>query len=338
MIRVGITLGDPAGVGPELIARALNARPLGPGRAALLIGSEPLFRAILSRAGGPALAYERLTDPDKAADREGLFFLSVGDESAEAIEGGRPSPASARQALAAIDAAVALALRGRLHALVTGPVAKKPIADLGADFPGHTEYLAAACAVRHPVMMFVAEPRDEPPARVAFVTTHVAIRKLPAAVTTDRVHRVIDAAARALRERFGIERPKIAVAGLNPHAGEMGMFGREERDVIEPAILLSRARGVDASGPYAADSIVRRAREEKHDAIVAMYHDQLLPLIKTVWPEAVNTTLGLPFVRTSPDHGPAYDKAGKGTADWRPTAAAIGLAARMAEHSPASVV
>lgn len=327
MIRIGITLGDPAGIGPEAIACALNARPPAQNRGVVLIGSEPLFRAILQRSG-TRLPYERVDDLDRAG--EGTLFLSVGNENLEAIERGRSTEASARQALAAIDAGLALALHGKLQALVTGPVAKKAIADLGVDFPGHTEYLAARCGVRHTVMMFTAEPRGEIPARVAFVTTHTAIRKLPAAVSIERVNRVIDMTAQALRERFGVAKPSLAVCGLNPHAGEEGMFGREERDAIEPAILMSRAKGVDCSGPYAADTILRRCREAGHDAIVAMYHDQMLPMIKALWPEAVNTTLGLPFVRTSPDHGPAFDKAGKGTADWRPTAAAIAAASTMA--------
>jgi 4-hydroxythreonine-4-phosphate dehydrogenase len=328
MARIAVTLGDPAGVGPEVVARALNARPAGQGHSVVLVGGESVFRAMVSRAATPVtFPYKVVHAESEIGGQSGVWFLSVEVEEAFAVGG--PSSAAARQALAAIDRGADLALRGSVDALVTGPVSKKSIADLGVSFSGHTEYLAARAGVRHTVMMFTAEARDGPPLRVAFVTTHLPIRKLPTAITPERVHRVIDMTAESLRRHFGIERPRLAVAGLNPHAGEEGLFGREEREVIEPAILLSRGKGIDCSGPYAADTIFWRAREEKFDAIVVMYHDQALPLIKTAYPEAVNTTLGLPFVRTSPDHGPAYDKAGKGTAEWRPMAAAIQTALRM---------
>ena len=332
MSRIGITLGDPAGIGPEVVARALSSRPLGPGRTVVLIGSEAVFRAGLSRSGTPInFPYQTVTSLDYLESKERTCLLPVEHEGADAIVRGRPSEAAARLALAAIDRGLELALGGAIQALVTAPVSKKSIADLGVGFRGHTEYLAVGAGVRHTVMMFVAEPRDTAPMRTAFVTTHVPIRKLAAAITTERVSRVIRMTAEALRERFGVARPKMAVAGLNPHAGDSGLFGREERDVIEPAILLARESGISCSGPYSADTIFRRASEEGFDALVMMYHDQALPLIKALYPDAVNTTLGLPFVRTSPDHGPAYDKVGKGTAEWRPTAAAIHMAARMAE-------
>ena len=174
--------------------------------------------------------------------------------------------------------------------------------------------------VKLPVMLFVAGPL-----RVALVTTHVSIRKLPALITPDRILAVLRQTAAGLRERFGIHEPRLAVCGLNPHAGEAGEFGREEIDVVAPAIEAARAEGLRAEGPYAADTVWKRPC----DAIVAMFHDQGLGPIKAMHPDAVNVTLGLPFVRTSPDHGTAFDIAGKGVADAGPMIAAIRVAVEM---------
>lgn len=332
MIRVAITLGDAAGIGPETIARALTYRPPGPGCSVILVGVESIFRAILAKVGVQlAFPYRPIARPEEIGADEPCYFLTCGRPAEEPVQLGRPTPNTARLALAAIDEASKLALAGRVDAVVTGPVSKQAIAETGTPFTGHTEYLAALAGVRHTTMMFAAEPKDAPALRVSFVTTHAAVRKLPALITMDRVLRAILATQEALKTRFGIPSPKIAVLGLNPHSGEGGMFGREEKDAIAPAVVKARAQGVSASGPYPADTVYWNMKDQGIDAIVAMFHDQALPLVKAVAPEAVNITLGLPYVRTSPDHGPAFDIAGQGKASWKPTAAAIHMAARLVE-------
>ncbi len=263
MIKLAVTLGDPAGIGPEVVDKALRE----PHDAELTVLGE--------RSGG------------------------------------------AREALAAIDQALDLALAGKVHGIVTAPVSKERIAKLGIPFTGHTEYLAARAGTKLPVMMFVAGTL-----RAALVTTHVPIRRLPGLITVDRVLGTLRETARGLRESFGIPDPRLAVCGLNPHAGEGGEFGREEIEAIAPALEIARREGIRAEGPYAADTVWKRPC----DAIVAMYHDQGLGPMKAVHPDAVNVTLGLPFVRTSPDHGTAFDIAGKGVADPGPMAAAVRLA------------
>lgn len=266
MIKLAITLGDPAGIGPEVVDKALRE------------SYDAEIVVVGSRSGG------------------------------------------AREALAALDEATNLALAGKVDGLVTAPISKERIARLGVPFVGHTEYLAARAGVRHPVMCFVSDR-----CRVSLVTTHVSIRKLPGLITAQRILAVLRQTDQALREFFGVAEPRLLVCGLNPHAGEGGQFGREELEVIAPALEIARGEGLHVEGPYAADTVWRRSG----DAIVAMYHDQGLGPIKALDPNAVNVTLGLPFVRTSPDHGTAFDIAGRGTADPAPMIAAIRRALQM---------
>jgi 4-hydroxythreonine-4-phosphate dehydrogenase len=268
VVRLAVTLGDPAGIGPEVVDKALRE------------SYDAEITVLGSRAGG------------------------------------------AREALDAIDRAIDLAAAGKVHGIVTAPVSKERIAGLGVPFVGHTEYLAARAGVRQPVMCFVAGTL-----RVALVTTHVSLRKLPGLITADRVLGVVRETSKGLREYFGVPEPRLLVCGLNPHAGEGGQFGREEIEVIAPALELARKEGLRVEGPYAADTVWKRTG----DAVVAMYHDQGLGPIKALHPEAVNVTLGLPFVRTSPDHGTAFDIAGRGVADPKPMVAAIRLAAAMSQ-------
>lgn len=265
-MKLAVTLGDPAGIGPEVVDKAL-------------LESYDADVAVLgSRSGG------------------------------------------GREALAAIDEAIDLALAKKVDGIVTAPVSKERIAKTGVPFVGHTEHLAARAGVKLPVMLFVAGTL-----RVALVTTHVSLRKLPSMITADRILGILRETSRGLRDHFGVLEPRLAVCGLNPHAGEAGEFGREEIETIAPAIEAARKEGLRAEGPYAADTVWKRPC----DAIVAMYHDQGLGPIKALHPDAVNVTLGLPFVRTSPDHGTAFDIAGKGVADPRPMVAALRLAVEM---------
>lgn len=225
--------------------------------------------------------------------------------------------APGRAGFDALEQAADAVMAGRCAALVTGPVSKKRVADAGIPFQGHTEYLAAKAGARDVVMTFVGDRFI-----VGLVTTHVPIKRVASLITQERVTRTIEVLRDGLRTYFGKANPTIAVCGLNPHAGEEGIFGREEIEAIQPA-----CEATGAAGPFSPDTIFRR---QEFDAFVAMYHDQALPLVKTVDPNAVNVTLGLPFIRTSPDHGTAFDIAGKGIADPEPMIHAIQLACRMA--------
>jgi len=266
VVKLAVTLGDPAGIGPEVVDKALTQ------------STDAEITVLGSRSGGGS------------------------------------------EALAAIDQAIDLALAKKVDGIVTAPVSKERIAKTGVPFIGHTEHLAARAGVKQPVMCFVAGSL-----RVALVTTHVSLRKLPAMITADRILAILRETSAGLREYFGVLEPRLAVCGLNPHAGEAGEFGREEIETIAPAIETARKEGIRAEGPYAADTVWKRPC----DAIIAMYHDQGLGPIKAMHPDAVNVTLGLPFVRTSPDHGTAFDIAGKGVADPKPMIAAIRLAVEM---------
>jgi 4-hydroxythreonine-4-phosphate dehydrogenase len=239
---------------------------------------------------------------------------------------GRPDPANARYVLAALERAIDGCLGGELDALVTGPVQKSVINDAGIAFTGHTEYLAARTGAATPVMLLVAGRL-----RVALATTHLPLREVAAHITAARLEAVLSVLDEGLKRRFRIARPRILVCGLNPHAGEGGHLGHEERDVIEPVIAAMRARGLDLAGPLPADTAFTPPRLERADAVLAMYHDQGLPVLKHAgFGRAVNMTLGLPFLRTSVDHGTALGLAGTGRADPGSLAAALGLAIELA--------
>jgi 4-hydroxythreonine-4-phosphate dehydrogenase len=304
-MRIGITLGDPCGIGPEVVVGALRGQPVATraweGVELFVFGDA----GVLGRAGGL---------PDTVALRA-VTALAPGHASP-----GRPTPEAGRAQVAYLDAAVAAVRRGEIDALVTAPISKRAAHDAGFAFPGHTEFLAHALgAPMRPVMM-LAGPR----LRVTLCTTHVALRDVPSRLETAAIADTIVATARALAREFGLVRPRVAVAGLNPHSGEGGAFGDEETRVIAPAVALAREslspEGLAdvPSGPHVPDVVFRRALDGEFDAVVCMYHDQgLIPIKALDFDEAVNVTLGLPIVRTSPDHGTAYDIAGRGLA--RPT-------------------
>lgn len=305
-MRIAITTGEPAGIGPEISVAALDA--FGAGVAATLIGD----RALLERHGAPAttaLEHVALATP---------------------VTPGRLDPRNARYVLATLDRAVRGCLGGEFDAVVTAPVHKGVINDAGVAFTGHTEYLAASTGTPRVVMMLAgAVPWGQ--LRVALATTHLRLADVPAALTRDGIVAAGAILAADLQRKFGIAAPRIAVCGLNPHAGESGHLGREEIDVIAPAIEALRARGLRVEGPFPADTIFVPAQAQRFDAILAMYHDQgLAPLKYATFGGGVNVTLGLPFVRTSVDHGTALDLAGKGMADAGSMRSAIALAADLA--------
>jgi 4-hydroxythreonine-4-phosphate dehydrogenase len=312
---IAISLGDPAGIGPEVVVRALAVRPERP----VLVFGDPI---VLVRAA------ERARVPHVAPDSLRAVTAFAPNE----VVPGRPNDASGRAQLAYLEAATDAVLRGECAALVTAPISKEWIARAGFAFPGHTEYLAARAGVSEFAMMLAG-----PNLRVVVATTHIALRDVPTALTAPGIAATIALTAEALARRFRIARPRVAVAGLNPHASEAGRFGDEEQRLVEPALALARSRltaaGVDAqvTGPHVPDVVFRQAAGGAFDAVVALYHDQgLIPVKLLHFDEAVNVTLGLPFARTSPDHGTAFDIAGTGTARPDSFLAALDLAARLA--------
>lgn len=307
---LAISLGDPAGIGPEIVVRALAERP---GADVVVFGDEGVLERA-AKIAGVAPVRARI----HAATRLGAAEVTPGE----------PNDASGRAQLAYLTAAVDAALAGEVRGLVTAPISKQWIARAGFAFPGHTEYLAARAGVSEFAMM-LAGPR----LRVTVATTHVPLADVPRLLTVDGIASTIWLTAEGLARRFGIAAPRVAVAGLNPHAGEAGRFGDEEGRLVKPAIEKARARlaaaGLAAAidGPLVPDSVFRQAAGGAYDAVVALYHDQgLIPLKLLHFDDGVNLTLGLPFVRTSPDHGTAYDIAGTGRARPQSFLAALDLA------------
>ncbi len=293
--RVGITVGDPAGIGPE-IAAAAACDPR------VLDACVPLLYGAVAGAAHPSTTV-----------RPG------------ALPAGRVSAEGGRAAHEAIVAAVTDAQAGRLDAIATAPISKEGFALAGLRWPGHTELLAELCGAPRVAMLFHA-----PTLHVVLATVHVALRAVPAALTRERLMDVVALTVEAM-PRFGFAAPRVAVAGLNPHAGEHGLLGTEDDELIAPVVADWRARGVDITGPIPADTVFVRASRGEFDVVVACYHDQgLIPVKLLAFGTAVNVTLGLPIIRTSVDHGTAYDIAGRGLANPGSMVAAVLLAARLA--------
>jgi 4-hydroxythreonine-4-phosphate dehydrogenase len=329
---LALTLGEPAGIGPDITLAAWRRRAELALPAFYLL-ADPTFIAERAKRLGldiPIAAVE----PSAAAlaFRTALPVVDIGVEIT--AEPGHPDDTSAPAALAAIDRAVADASGGIAAAVVTNPVAKNVLYRSGFAEPGHTEYLAKLAQGStgkrmHPVMMLWS-----PELAVVPVTIHLPLREVVARLSTDLIVQTGRIVARDLIARFGIARPRLVVAGLNPHAGEDGALGKEDLDVVQPAVERLRADGIDARGPLPADTLFHAAARASYDAALAMYHDQALIPIKTLaFDHAVNVTLGLPFIRTSPDHGTAFDIAGSGRADATSLIAAIALAARLSARA-----
>ncbi len=324
---LAITLGDPAGIGPEVIIGAwarLRAERRAP--PAFVVGGPELLRAC-AEALGIDCPIVPIAEPSEA-----LFASAVGLPVLALLDGpwhpARPSQDSARLALASLQWGAKCALAGAAAGLVTAPVAKGALAAIGWDYPGQTEFLADACGLpyRDAVMMLAG-----PSLRTVPLTVHVALSEVPTLISTDLIVHKARIVAAGLRRDFGIMEPRLAISALNPHAGEGGQFGDEEARIIAPAIAALQAEGVAAFGPVPGDSLFTPRKRQSYDAALCMYHDQaLIPLKALEVDEGVNVTLGLPIIRTSPDHGTAFDIAGKGLADPGAMAAAIVMASEMA--------
>ena len=321
---LALSLGDPAGIGPEIIVKTWRAlRESGP--AFMVVGDLEVLNAA-SVAGASAL--RRVTGAAEAA-RVFAEALPVLDLPLQApVVAGRVDPVYAPAVIRWIETAVGLALSGEVEAVVTAPIAKAPLYQAGFTFPGHTEFIAELTAAtgydgaRGPVMMLAGGGL-----RVSLATIHLALRDVPAALSIEGVVNTGLVTAQALRNDFGVDRPRLALAGLNPHAGEGGALGREEIEMIGPAARALRDLGVDCTDPRPADTLFHDQARESYDAVVCMYHDQALIPVKMLdfW-GGVNLTLGLPIVRTSPDHGVGFDIAGRGLARADSLIAAVRLA------------
>jgi 4-hydroxythreonine-4-phosphate dehydrogenase len=317
--RLALTCGEPAGIGPDICLQA--AAELRAARAPFevtCLADRELLAARAAQLGLPAPV-------------DDAWFRIEHLPLAAPVVPGKLDARNARWVLGLLDRALAGCRSGEFGAMVTAPVQKSIINDAGIAFTGHTEYLAGHCGVPRPVMMLA-----EDKLRVALATTHLPLRDVPAAITAALLDEVLDILQHDLATQFGFTRPRIAVCGLNPHAGESGHLGREEIDVIAPAIARAQARGIDASGPWPADTLFTPRQMARFDVALAMFHDQGLPVLKYAgFGNAVNVTLGLPVVRTSVDHGTALDLAGSGQADAGSLLAALRLAAQLAAQAGA---
>ena len=329
MQPLALTLGEPAGIGPDL-ALAVWCRRAELNIPAFYIVADPDF--LRRRADRLGLDVPSATvTPSAAAAKFPTALPVVALDLAVRAEPGRPDRSSAPAAIASIRRAVADVMAGTAAAIVTSPVAKNVLYDSGFAEPGHTEFLAtlvqqATGKSLRPVMMLWS-----PELAVVPVTIHLPLRQIFEQLSTELIVETGRIVARDLAARFRIARPRLAIAGLNPHAGENGAFGEEDRAIVAPAVARLNAEGIDARGPMAADSLFHERARATYDAALCMYHDQALIPIKTLaFDHAVNVTLGLPFVRTSPDHGTAFDIAGSGLADATSLIAALRLAARLA--------
>ncbi|MGW7363484.1 4-hydroxythreonine-4-phosphate dehydrogenase PdxA [Streptomyces sp. NPDC054841] len=307
MRPIAVTMGDPAGIGPEITLGLVADDRCGP--PVLVIGDEGVLRRTAA-AIGLDIPIRALASVDDMDDEAGTVQVLSGTSLPEELRPGRVDRRAGRAAYEYVAKGIGLALENRVAALVTAPLSKEALRLAGLPYPGHTEILAALSGTERYAMMMA---NDE--LRVVLVTIHQALREALDSLTVEAELTALRLAHDALRGT-GIPRPRIAVAGLNPHAGENGLMGREELDIIAPAVQSARAEGIDASGPWPADTVFLRARRGEFDVVVAQYHDQgLIPVKYLGLEHGVNITIGLPFVRTSVDHGTAFDIAGQGIAD-----------------------
>jgi len=320
-LRIAITTGEPAGVGPELTAVALAAAATHwPDAQFVVLGDQHLLAA---RAAVTSVDWSAIADGVRVAVEHVPLTVPAKPGTLDAANG--------RYVLALLDRAIDGALAGDFDAIVTAPLQKSTINDAGVPFTGHTEYLAERTSTPRVVMMLAGTGAR--PLRVALATTHLPLKDVSAAITIDSLVDTLRIIDHDLRRHFGVPQPRILVTGLNPHAGENGYLGREEIDVIAPALSVANGRGIDARGPYPADTLFQPRYLTEADCVLAMFHDQGLPVLKyATFGEGINVTLGLPIVRTSVDHGTALDLAGTGRADAGSLIAALDTAVSMARH------
>jgi len=327
LFKIAVTMGDPTGIGPEIVAKALcdpeisrRCRPIVYGNAVRMIQG--------ARCAGAKIDFATVPSVRDIHQSHNAVPVIDPDESGDAaeLEWARPTAASGLAMFAYLNAAIDDAKAGRVDAIATGPINKSALHMAGIAYAGHTEILAQRTQTSDYAMMMAGDRL-----KVVLATIHVPLARVPEILATSTIFKAIELTGDGLETRFGISNARIAVAGLNPHAGEKGLFGDEEEKIIRPAIDLAISRGIEASGPHPPDTVFFSASQGAYDAVVAMYHDQGLGPFKMIhFNDGVNTTLGLPIVRTSVDHGTAYDIAGTGRASAESMKAAIAMAAEQA--------
>jgi 4-hydroxythreonine-4-phosphate dehydrogenase len=328
---LGITLGDPGGIGPEVTLKALQILSREQDDFRYLLFGDVNLLTTLNRSSGVNLPLRPRSE--RVSSTEGkYFYVQAGPQLPAALAPG--SSIAAESAMAALTAGTERCLSGELHGIVTAPLNKESVIKLGRPFTGQTEYLSELARTERTAMMLLGADDRDRWLRVALVTTHVPIRAVADRISEPKVVQTIELAAQSCRD-LGLPRARVAVCGLNPHAGEGGKIGTEEIEHIIPAVQRAQQRGIDVAGPYPADTLFYYVFRGDYDAVVAMYHDQgLVPLKMIGFESGINWTLGLPFIRTSPDHGTAYDIAGQNKANPQSMLAAINLARRLAAAKP----
>lgn len=326
--RVGITMGDPTGIGPEIIVKVLSDKSTFHFCRPVVLGD----RTIMERAIKLLNSTLKINEMENVEEREykngRLNLLNLSDINIDEIEYGAPTQPCGRAMVKYIEEAVKLVLKGSIDAIATAPISKKALSDAGYSYPGHTELLAELTGSKEYVMMLAGEKL-----KVALVTIHCGLKEVFHLLTTEKILTTIRVTYDSLINFFGEKKPRIAVAAFNPHAGEGGLFGKEEEEIILPAVKQAQHLGIEVEGPLPPDTLFYHAAQGAYSAVVSMYHDQgLIPLKLLHFKDAVNITLGLPLIRTSVDHGTAYDIAGTGKANPSSLLNALKLAARMVMH------
>jgi 4-hydroxythreonine-4-phosphate dehydrogenase len=322
--RIAITMGDPAGIGPEIIAKAFLMPDIYEVCKPLVLGDIGCLE--MASEGVGSLSFQRISLTSEITARQGLIdVMPISELRADSRLPGQPTKAGGKAMVDYILKAVELCEGRNVAAMVTCPISKELMHRAGCEFEGHTELLAHLTGTKDYVMMLAGERL-----RVSLVTAHCALAEVPGRLTRDLIVKTIGITYRSLERDFGIDKPRVAVAALNPHAGESGLFGNEDKTIVGPAVEAAKDSGLRVEGPFPADTIFYHAGTGRYDAVVAMYHDQGLIALKLLhFSDAVNITLGLPIIRTSVDHGTAYDIAGKGVADPSSLIAAIKMAAKI---------
>lgn len=328
---IGITMGDPGGIGPEVILKALSSSEIRTAANYVIIGSEKVLSDIVDNPGiGTGLQLLRIDNASLNSNSgltDDINVLDLDNVSVHDALTRKPLPESGRASVEYILKGLELALGGEIDALVTAPISKEAIKLAGFEFAGHTELLKEKTSVENVVMFMVGKGL-----RVSFVTTHLAVNEVSGCINRENVFSTIQITATGLKTFFGIDKPKIAVCGLNPHCGDGDRFGSEERDVIVPAIARAQEMGIDCHGPLSSDTVFNKALNGEFDIVVVQFHDQgTIPIKMHAFDSGVNITLGIPVIRTSPTHGTAFDIAGKGIANPGSMIEAIKTAVMMAE-------
>lgn len=330
LITLALTIGDLNGIGPEVVLKSIDTFSLRPNLKILFVGPADAWHFWAEKLQIQTKNFPIVSERDFfIPNSEKIVILEPAGAADCTVEIGKPSRNSGQIAAKSILLATKLALQEKVDAIVTAPISKSALWQAGFMFPGHTEMLAHLAQVEKPVMLMLAGDF-----RVAVATTHIALKDVPNSLSTDSIVKTSEVLIKELRERFKISRPRIAVTGLNPHAGESGTLGSEEKQVIVPAIQFLQQKGFRVDGPFPADALFARIVSSiRYDAILAMYHDQgLIPVKIRSGGSGVNYTCGLPFIRTSPDHGTAFDIAGKNLADAKSMTEAVQLAVEIVQQ------